>query len=431
VSAQVVAWPAGRRAPAQTPAQTPARARSRPVDVAAFALSVLMLLVYAQPWAVFLPGAVSDAGSSLARIMFFPMYALGVGLVATRPGAALRGLFGQPFLIVLLAVTAASIAWSVSPDETPRRVIAIVLTTLCGVALGSRWRWPALAEVLASAFAVLSITSLVLGAVVPSIGRMSELFPGAWRGAWIEKNIFGEMMTFGFLISAAAGLLNIRRAALWWPFAALDLALLLASTSKTSLVALLLGMAAMGFVLLARRGGAVAVLACYVAVVGVIGLAAGVILAPDVFFALLGKDATLTGRTKIWAAVIRLISQRPWIGYGYQAVWTDTSGWGPLAWIVKDAGFKPEHAHNSWLEQWLGMGVFGLAAWALYYLTTLFRAIWAVFTSKGALLAFPFLIVFSLMSLTESVAVIYNDLRWVIFVALSIRLALPDRNGAH
>jgi len=154
-------------------------------------------------------------------------------------------------------------------------------------------------------------------------------------------------------------------------------------------------------------------------------------LAPDVFFALLGKDATLTGRTKIWAAVIRLISQRPWIGYGYQAVWTDTSGWGPLAWIVKDAGFKPEHAHNSWLEQWLGMGVFGLAAWALYYLTTLFRAIWAVFTSKGALLAFPFLIVFSLMSLTESVAVIYNDLRWVIFVALSIRLALPDRNGAH
>jgi exopolysaccharide production protein ExoQ len=228
------------------------------------------------------------------------------------------------------------------------------------------------------------------------------------------------------LIFISAGLLNRRRAALWWPMAGLDLALLLLSQSKTSLVALVLGCAVLGFVLLARRGGAIAVLAIYAAVVGLSGLAAGIYFAPDVFFALLGKDATLTGRTKIWAAIARLIQERPWTGYGYAAVWTDTSGWGPINWIVKWAGFRPQHAHNSWLEQWLGLGVFGLAAWALYYLTTLFRAIWAVFATRGAILALPFLVVFTLMSLTESVAVIYNDLRWVIFVMLSIRLAAPE-----
>ncbi|MBV9512076.1 MAG: O-antigen ligase family protein, partial [Caulobacteraceae bacterium] len=294
---------------------------------------------------------------------------------------------------------------------------------------GSRWRWPALAEVFATAFAILSIASLLLCLFAPSIGRMTDLFPGAWRGVWNEKNVFGEMMAFGFLIFVAAGLLSPKRAALWWPMAALDLALLLASTSKTALVALTLGLAAMGFVQLARRGGAVAVLATYAAVVGAVALGAAVLLAPDVFFTLLGKDATLTGRTKIWAAVIRLIGERPWIGYGYEAVWTDASGWGPLAWIVKQAGFTPEHAHNSWLEQWLGMGVFGLGAWALYYLTTLFRAIWAVFREKGALLAFPFLVVFTLMTLTESIAVIYDDLRWVMFVTVSIALAMPWREA--
>lgn len=167
-------------------------------------------------------------------------------------------------------------------------------------------------------------------------------------------------------------------------------------------------------------------LAVYATVVGLAALGAGIYFAPDVFFSLLGKDATLTGRTKIWAAIGRLIAERPWTGYGYAAVWSDKSGWGPLAWIVKWAGFKPQHAHNSWLEQWLGLGVFGLAAWALYYLTTLFRAIWAVFTSKGAVLALPFLIVFTLVSLTESIALIYNDLRWVMFVMLSIRLAAPE-----
>ncbi|MBV9508939.1 MAG: O-antigen ligase family protein, partial [Caulobacteraceae bacterium] len=135
MTAQVLAWPG----------PAPAR-RSRPrthwLDVAAFTASVLMLVVYAQPWEGFLPDkGVSALGSGLARAMFFPMYALGLGLISLRPGAALKGLAGQPFLLVLLAICAASVAWSVTPDETPRRVVGLILTTACGVAIGSRWRW--------------------------------------------------------------------------------------------------------------------------------------------------------------------------------------------------------------------------------------------------------------------------------------------------
>jgi O-antigen ligase len=256
---------------------------------------------------------------------------------------------------------------------------------------------------------------------------MSNDFPGSWRGLWLEKNTFGGEMAFALLIFAAAGVLRPERRRLWFSLSFIALAMLLASTSKTSLVALMLGAAAFFLVLLVRRGGAVAVIATYAAVVALIALIAAVILSPDVFLDLRGKDATLTGRTKIWAAVMRQIELRPWLGYGYGAVWSEDTGWGPLAWIVKQAGFKPEHAHNSWLEQWLGMGLAGLSAWALYYLTTLGRAIMAMFTSRGALVALPFLVVYSMITLTESVAVSYNDLRWVIFVAFSIRLALPDR----
>ena len=28
---------------------------------------------------------------------------------------------------------------------------------------------------------------------------MQELFPGAWRGLWIEKNTFGGLMAFAFV----------------------------------------------------------------------------------------------------------------------------------------------------------------------------------------------------------------------------------------
>ena len=48
----------------------------------------------------------------------------------------------------------------------------------------------------------------------------------------------------------------------------------------------------------------------------------------------------------------------------------------------------------------------------------------ALYREKGAYLALPFFVVFALTSLTESIAVQYNDMRWVIFVALAVKLAL-------
>jgi O-antigen ligase len=284
-------------------------------------------------------------------------------------------------------------------------------------------------EVFATTFALLALASLFVGALMPDVGRMSTLFPGAWRGLWVEKNGFGGIMTFSILFFLPAALFAPKRALLWLGMAGVSFAMLLLSTSKTSLLALMLGLAALGLVLLARRGGAFTVLAVYVGVMGALGVIAVVWIGPEVILGLLGKDATLTGRTKIWAAVLNAIHKRPLLGYGYGAVWSETDIWGPLAHIVEEAGFKPEHAHNSWLEQWLGLGLVGLTAWSLYYAITLARAIWAVFTSRGALVVFPFLMVYSLISLSESVVLYYNDLRWVTFVALAARLALPQREA--
>ncbi|HWU15623.1 MAG TPA: O-antigen ligase, partial [Caulobacter sp.] len=369
----------------------------------------------------------TESGSAILRLGYLPAYAAGFALIALRPGASLRVLIRQPFLLVLLTIAVASMFWSVNPDQTVRRCFALVCTTLGGVALAARFRWPQLAEVMGAAFALLIVACFVVCLAVPRIGVMTELFPGAWRGLWREKNGLGGLMAFGFCILSAAALLNPRRARLWWTFAGLAVVLVLMSTSKTSLVSLVLGAGAVGFVLVARRGPAVGTAATWAGVTGVVLLITFSLFAADVFFAILGKDATLTGRTKIWSAVMREIEDRPWQGYGYSAVWGDKSGWGPFAWISKNAGFQAQHAHNSWLEQWLGLGLMGLIAWGLFYLQTMTLAVISVFRDRGALLAFPFLVVYSLVSLTESIAVVYNDFRWVLFVAFAAKLAFPDR----
>jgi O-antigen ligase len=390
-------------------------------------LAILMILIFSQGWQYPLTGEAKAPESPLLRWGMFPAYGAALAMFLMSPWHAVRATIRQPFLILLLGVVCASIFWSIAPDQTSRRAMAIIFTTLAGVMLGARYRWAQLAEIVAISYAVIAVGSLLIAVAVPSIGVMSELFPGAWRGLWAEKNVLGGIMALGFSLFAAAAILNPQRALVWCGFAALALFLVLMSQSKTSLVSLLLGSMAIAFVFVVQRGPAMGVASVWLAVTGCLLLGAFILFASDVFFQLLGKDATFTGRTEIWAGIMRQIELRPWTGYGYAAVWSDTSGRGPFAWIVKDAGFTPQHAHNSWLEQWLGMGIIGLGAWGLFYLQTMSAAVLAVFRSPGGYLTFPFLLMFTLISLTESIALTYNDFRWVLLVAFAVKLVYPDR----
>ena len=393
----------------------------------AFAAAVFMVIIYTQCWLMALQGDKGEvADSPLVRAMFFPAYGCTALLVLLSPGDTLRAFLRQPLLILILWIVGVSTLWSISPDHTIRRAIALVFTTLGGVVVAARWRWGGIAEIMATAMGLLAVVSLILCLFDPTFGRMQTLFPGAWRGLWLEKNALGNMMTIGFMAACAAALLEPRRAKLWWPTAGLCLLLVLASTSKTSLVSCLLGVCGLLLVWIMRRGPAGKVIGTYGAVTGLLIVGFVALVASNVVLAALGKDATLTGRTQIWAAVMRRIQDRPWLGYGYGAVWDNTSPGSPLAWIIKQAGFRPAHSHNSWLQQWLDVGIPGLIAWALYFLETCTRALIALYRSPGAYLAVPFLLVYAMTSLTESIAVIFNDCRWLFFVAIAARLAIPD-----
>ena len=407
-------------------AAAPPRASS--ASALAIAVAIAMLLIYSGGWHLPLFGEKADeSASGLLRVAFLPAYAMGFFLILAKPWNLVRVTVRQPFLILLMGVIVASITWSIDPGTSIRRGFAVGCTTISALALAARFNWTELARITAGAFVVLIIASYVVCIAVPRIGVMTELFPGAWRGLWMEKNSLGGLMALGCCILCAAALMDPGRKTLWLIFAGLAVGLVLMSQSKTSLASLMLGLMALAFVWICQRGPAFGAAATWVGVTGFLLLVMFILFASDIFFGILGKDATLTGRTQIWAAAMRQVEQRPWEGYGYAAVWDDKTGRGPLAWIVHDAKFTPQHAHNSWLEQWIGIGLFGLAAWGLFYLQTMAVALIAVFRERGALLAFPFLVVFTLVSLTESIAVIYNDFRWLLFVALAAKLAFSDR----
>ncbi len=143
-----------------------------------FCAAVLMVLIFSQAWVFPLLGEKGDpAASGLVRVLFVPAYLAAAVLLAFAPLRTSLAALRQPFLLLLMIIVGASVFWSVEPDQTVRRVVAIYATTLAGIVLGARWRWAQLAEVLATAFAILVVIALAVSVAVPSIGVMHEIFP--------------------------------------------------------------------------------------------------------------------------------------------------------------------------------------------------------------------------------------------------------------
>jgi O-antigen ligase len=224
----------------------------------------------------------------------------------------------------------------------------------------------------------------------------------------------------------AAGVMAPERRKLWFGLAVVSVALVILSTSKTALLVLLLSLSAMGFVAVVKSGPLRAVVATWLAVVVVIGGALLISAETDVVLGLLGKDATLTGRTEIWSGIMQQMSEHPWRGFGYGAVWDDPGFTGPKAWIGHQAHFIPANAHSGWLEIYIALGLGGVILFALWLVQIWAQSLWAAYTSPGGWVALPMMASFTFTMLSESIAMNWHELRWVVMVALALKLALGD-----
>jgi exopolysaccharide production protein ExoQ len=149
----------------------------------------------------------------------------------------------------------------------------------------------------------------------------------------------------------------------------------------------------------------------------------------DLLTGVLGKDATFSGRTRIWSAVLTSISKRPLLGYGYGGFWRGLSG--ESGNVISSVGFGVPHAHSGYLNIWLQIGAIGLGM----FLASLFIALRNAFASfkpdrpmwvdwyAGLLL----LVV--LANLDESYILNINEMTTILFVMAYIglsRLARPQ-----
>lgn len=388
------------------------------------ALAVLAMLLFSQ--ALLGPLLVDplrpDAGEAL-RLVWLPVYGMTLLLIAVRPLPLLETVLRAWPLMALAILAALSTFWSIDGSITSRRALALAMTTLFGLWLASRFDWRSLLTIFAVSFAILMAGSAIAGALVPGFGVMQEIHPGAWKGLWWEKNTLGAMMGWAVLSFIGAAAFDERRRLIWLGAVIPALALVLLSTSRTALLASFIAIAGPGMIAMARRDAASSAIAV---MTGVVGVALGVlvlVIGPGVLLEALGRDATLTGRTDIWIALMRQIAERPLLGFGYGVFWQVEMG--PAHWVRLETSWPVPTAHNGWIETALATGLVGVSIAAIAYAGALTSAVMRLFRGNETYWALPFLVMWGLISFSESNLAEQNSLMWVMFTATAAKLAQP------
>lgn len=310
----------------------------------------------------------------VARVQWFPLFGIGMMLIAMRWRLAWR-LLGRmnPFLLLCMAWIFASILWSGYPDISLRRAIKIMGMGL--VVFGFflfAWTPMAPIRVLRTACAIMVFASVVFVVLMPQYGVHQGYYEvnlkGAWRGVTTHKNALGMLGAMSAMLWAHAWASRD----VHWTRCAIVLAAtmlcLLGSRSTTglvtavfagSLVAYLLAappwMRSLGFI-----GGSVAAVVGLLCVVFVF---TGIPTPSEAIAAAtggVGKDAGFTGRDLIWGAVLDEVKKHPWIGTGYNAFWISQDLSSPSADVIRTINFAPLQAHNGYLEILNELGIIGL-----------------------------------------------------------------------
>ncbi|MGA9657526.1 MAG: O-antigen ligase [Asticcacaulis sp.] len=394
------------------------------------ALTIFCILLFSNALIgpVFAPQSLDLAAvaedSAILRLVWLPVYAVTLLLVAMRITRMMRILPALFMTGMLVGLCFASSYWSIAADVSTRRSIAVALTTLFGLYLASRYRGDQLVQIIALSFTLLTFGSYFVCIFVPSLGIHNDINAGAWKGLWYEKNQMAAIMVLGFIATCASAYIAPERRKIWIAQAVIIFALVVLSRSKTSLLACMLSALAFPPLIAVQRGGVLSILFIWFS--ATCALVGGTLfyVAPDLIFKLLGKDPTLTGRTEIWASLMRLSDKHPWLGYGYKAFWTPYSI--PASVVRAETQWGVPSAHNGWLDLliqlgWVGVVLFGLCLAAGYF-CALFR-----FSSvRDGFFSVLILVLFSVLILSESFILSQNSLIWALFVCALARLTANE-----
>jgi exopolysaccharide production protein ExoQ len=372
-------------------------------------------------------GSGDSGGQPVMQVAFAALYlAIALFLVKYRT-AALRLVMRERWMAALCLWALVSAVWSVDPNETLRRSLALAGTCLAGLYLGMRYELKDQLRLMAWAIGIGAVCSLLAVVVLPGVGFSSD---GGLQGVYNMKNSLGRMMSMGAFCFGLLAVVERRHRAFRLLLFLLCCALLVLSKSATAVVVTVLMFALLPLrrllYLRARKLAVVAVCLGPVAAAGIFWL----VESSDEVLQSLGRTSSLTGRIPLWHEVLKEVALRPFRGFGFSAFWGSWDGQRVSDTVAWDTAVP--NSHNGFLEIWLGLGLIGLALLLISLARTFVLGFRAARSHRSIDASWPLLLVLFtvLYNLTESSLLGVNSLPWTAYAAVSFWLVRAAREEA-
>ena len=353
--------------------------------------------------------ASSEDGNPITRLLWLAILASGTILVMTRVALFVR-LWRQlnVFILLFIALAAASIVWSIDPSLTVRSMVRMATMFAASLAMAMvGWNPRRYQQLVRPVLTFMLVGSIAFGLIRPEWAihqeQQAELL-NAWHGLFATKNALGAVASFTFILWAHAWLTRETNRALALLGMAAATACLILSRSSTSIITTMLTV--LTLLLLVRAptslrksipyltSGLVIVILLYSLAMLKVVPGLEILVAP--IPAITGKDLTFSNRANIWAAVVDHVKIRPLLGSGYSAYWTmgtPTPDMESFSIRSKLEGFYPGSSHNGYLQVLNDLGAVGLCC-LLGYLYVFVRdsiRLYRIDRSQGALFLVLFL----------------------------------------
>ncbi|MDT7950102.1 MAG: O-antigen ligase family protein [Acetobacteraceae bacterium] len=262
-----------------------------------------------------------------------------------------------------------SVLWSSDPARSLRRSVALSECVLFGMFLFQAGGLERTVGRVGRVCVTMAVLSLLAYVALPSIGRETASgYEQAMRGVFPQKNSMAECMLLGLCCYAY----RLVAAPRWHHGAAALLLIMCLGLGRGASALAVAGVVCLVAVWLRLQGNPL-LRAVLLFLVGwsVVAVAVALIVSPQEVFALVGRDASLTGRVPLWQAIWPEILQAPVIGYGYAAFWDANAPAVQMIW--RYSGWPAPDAHSSYLDILLQLGAVGLILYMVVW-TRLFTA---------------------------------------------------------
>ena len=332
--------------------------------------------------------------------------------------------------ILLLLLAIYSTRWSVDPRLTLSKSLPLFLSALIGLDFARRY---SISEQLRLIWMVLA-TVMVLGVIAqvffPGLVPDLDFEPGgAWNGIVVNKNTWARLIVLTGIVLLSRPRPTRRSSVVFAILMVMVMALLVASRSAGGLLIMTVMLFVFGLSkVLHWRRATLIVLGSSLA--ALFALAFSYVLQNlDQTTALLGKDATLTGRTPIWRETLRFVQKSPVWGYGFAAFWSQLSRPGRLVREAINWDNLP-HSHNGYIDLALQIGGVGLFLYFAAFFIGMRRAVRYIRRDPGRESMWPlaFLCVIFMYQLDEGTIVTPNQLIWILYSAVLFSLVTIERS---